>query len=381
VITKTEADKLRTMRAATPSVLSIYLNVPVDIAEHRGLPIRARELIKAAAASAPESSGTEVHESDAESIVRAVDMRSDEWLGHTIAIFACSDLGMFETIPLPGFLPEQGVAAARPYIRPLLAAIQRNPAYRAAIIDIRHAWVFNIDDERIEAVAERTGAAIPSTGFAGWYGLESYRIQQRIMTLTRQHYKDTISILERTANGERRPLVLGGHQNEINQFLGSLPLAVKDSVAGSFNVDLQIMTPGKVRELAAPVVSRWEERSEGSAVSEVMSEPNGTATTSLTSCLEAARSGAIGQLILADDLMVPGYACDDCGALGIGDGECDCPEPDGGQRAVPDVLDELANQTLDGGGQVTSVRNPPFTAAARLRFPVRTASGRSRLLP
>ncbi len=380
MITRTEADKLRTMRAATPAVLSVYLNVPVDLAQHRGLPTRARELIKAAA-SAPGSAGTEIRETDAESIVRAVDTHSSEWLGHTIAIFASGDLGLFEAIPLSGFLTEQGVASARPYTRPLLAAIQRNPAYRAALIDTRHAWVFNIDDEHIEAVAERTDPGVPSSGFAGWYGLEGYRIQQRIMTLSRQHYKDTVSILERTANGQQRPLVLGGHENEIRQFLGTLPLQVRDSVAGSFHVDLSIMTPGKVRELATPVVSAWEQESESAAVSTVMHEPNGTATTSLTSCLEAARSGAIGRLILADDLMVPGYACDDCGALGVGDGECDCPEPDGGRRAVPDVLDELANQTLDGGGQVTSVRNPPFTAAARLRFPVRTASGRNRVLP
>jgi peptide chain release factor subunit 1 len=368
------------MRADRPAVLSVYLNIPVDLAEHRGLPTRARELIKAAA-SAPGSAGSEIRETDAESIVRAVDTHSSEWLGHTIAIFASGDLCLFEAIPLPGQLTDQGVASARPYTRPLLAAIQRNPAYRAALLDTRHAWVFNIDDEHIEAVAERTDPGVPSAGFAGWYGLEGYRIQQRIMTLSRQHYKDTISILERTANGQRRPLVLGGHENEIRQFLATLPLSVRDSVAGSFQVDLSTMTPGKVRELATPVVSAWEEASESDAVGKVMSEPNGAATTSLPSCLEAARTGAIGQLILADDLMVPGYACDDCGALGIGEGECDCPEPGGGRRDVPDVLDELANQTLDGGGQVTSVRNPPFTAAARLRFPVRTASGRNRWLP
>ncbi len=392
MITMTDADKLRSIRATDPAVLSVYLTIPVDLAEHRGLPIRARELIKAAAgqlaadqlaagqpAALQRGSGLEA---DAEKVLRSVDEHSHDWLGHTVAIFASANLDLFESIPLPGPLTELAVISARPYIRPMLAAIQRHPGYRAALIDNRHAWIFDITESQIQPVVERTGAAIPSQGFAGWYGLDGYRTQQRIMTLERQHYRETIAMLARTADGDHRPLVLGGHEDEINQFLGNLPRTIKQSVAGSFNVDLQTMTPGRVRELSAPVIARWGQQAEADIVRDILNEPpNTAATTKLSGCLAASRSHAVAQLVLADDQMVAGQACDACGALAVGAAGCDCPDPGDCCRAVPDVLEELANRTLDDGGTVTSVHESPFTAAARLRFPVPMTSPPSRRLP
>lgn len=34
--------------------------------------------------------------------------------------------------------------ATRPHVRPLLLAIQRCPAYRVAMVNRRHAWLFSI---------------------------------------------------------------------------------------------------------------------------------------------------------------------------------------------------------------------------------------------
>jgi hypothetical protein len=371
VITRTQADKLRVLRASESAVVSVYLTVPLDLAEHRGLPTRARELVKAAVIDTPEQCGVRVRDADLEAIGRAVLVHSHEWLGHTAAMFACADLGLFETVPLPGALPELAVVAARPYIRPLLAAIQRHPAYRAALVDTRYAWILNISDDQIETVAERKDPGVPSSGFSGWWGLEAYRIQQRIMTLSKQHFKDTIAILERTMDSERRPLVLGGHEAEINQFLGTLPRTMRQDLAGSVSVDMQTVTPGRMRELATPVIDRWVRESEEQLVRDVLSEPpNTSVTTDLDGCLAAARARAVAQLVLTDGHMVPGYACDTCGALSATAASCDCPEPAQAVRAVPDLLDELANRTLDSGGEVTSVRGAPFAAAARLRFPV-----------
>jgi len=365
-----DADRLRAARAADPAVVSIYLQVPVDLAEHRALPVRARDLIKSAASQEPRAGGGMVRETDPEAVISAVTQDSHAWLGRTIALFACAQIGMFEAVPLPGFLTERAVIADRPYIRPMLAAIQRNPAYRAALIDAKHAWVLNIAEDEIETVAERTDPGVRSPQFGGWYGLEAHRIQQRIIKLSKQHFRDTISILER-ADGTDRPLVLGGHENEISHFVAALPRTVRQTVAGSFNIDLQTATPGRVRELARPVIARWSERTEARLVDEVLNEPPGlSVTTDLDGCLAASRARAIAQLFLPDDQVVPGFACADCGALSSRAQDCDCPDPAEVCHAVPDVLDELAARTLDSGGLVTAVRHTPFTAAARLRFPV-----------
>ena len=217
----------------------MYLGVPVDVAEHRGLPTRARELIKSAASQEPRGKGSQVSNVDVESIINAIDQNSQEWLGHTVAVFACSRIGLLETVPLPRSGTDQAVIADRPHIRPLLAALQRHPDYRAAVVDTKHAWILHISDDRIETVAERTGTGVRSPAFAGWYGLEAYRVQQRIMELSKQHFRDTISVLEHQEDRSGWPLVLGGQDNEITQFLGLLPRTVLQSVAGSFTVDLQ----------------------------------------------------------------------------------------------------------------------------------------------
>ena len=378
MITRAEADRLRNTSAQAPSVLSVYLRVPVDLAEHRGLPTRARELIKSAASRQGDGHGAQVRAADLESVVRTVASHSNEWLGQTAAVFACAEIGLLEALHLPGHMTERAIIACRPHVRPLLAAMQRNPVFRAAIVDAKHAWILHINGNQIETVAERTGTGVRSTAFAGWYGLEGYRIQQRIMQLSKQHFRDTVSVLERSSDGDSLPLVLGGHDSEISQFVSALPRAVRQAVVGTFSVDLQTATPGRVRELARSVIESWSMRSEQQLIRDVLNQPpHVSVATGLDGCLSASRARAIAQLILPDDQMVPGFACGNCGALSTGEDSGDCPDPAEVRRPVPDLLDELADRTLDGGGQVTAVRDPPFTAAARLRFPVTTARPQS----
>ena len=122
-----------------------------------------------------------------------------DWLGHTVAFFACDQLGLFEALPLPCLLPERAVLATRAHVRPLLAALQRCPDYRVAIADRRHSWVLSVSGNRVETVASQSEEGPRSPGFGGWYGLESHPVQQRIIQLSRHHYRDTAAILARAA--------------------------------------------------------------------------------------------------------------------------------------------------------------------------------------
>ena len=374
MIARAEADRLRALRSSGTPVVSLYLPVPLDLADHRGLATRARELVRAAAAEASDRGLPAPDEQDVESLAALVGTHSHEWLGRTVALFACAGIGLSQTAALPGPAAGRAVVARRPYLRPLLAAMQRSPAYRVAVIDARHAWVLAISDGRIETLAERIGEGVPSTGFAGWYGLESYRVQQRVMQLARQHFRQTFAILDRPGT-ERLPLVIGGQEAEVSQFLAAAPRGVSDAVAGTFRVDLQTVTPGRIRELAGPVIEQWTRQAEAAVVADVLGQPpNRAVTTGLDGCLAAIRSGAVGQLIVADEKFVPGFGCGHCGALSTRQDRCDCPDPAEPCQPVPDLLDEMACRALDGGAEVTAVRGAPFEVAARLRFPVTAGS-------
>lgn len=371
--TKTQTDDLRGLLAPKTTVISLYLNVPVDLAEHRGLLTRARELIKAARGglAAGQAAGPDV-----ELITGLLSDRSQDWLGRTVAIFACGEVGLLQAIPLPGPAQDRAVLSNRPYTRPLLASLQRHPDYQIAVLDTKHAWILSVHDDDVDMLFQRTGPDLPSSAFAGWAGLEAHRMQQRISNLSRQHFRETAAILEQTTAASQRPLVLGGHGRQISHFLGMLSRTVSQRLAGSFAVDLSSATPARVRDLANPVMARWSESAEAELVAEAVSEQSDrTITTDLDGCLAAVRSGAVSQLVLADDQMVPGQVCDACGGLAVGSAPieagaagCTCPDPGSAARPVPDVLDELACQALDRGSEVTAARQAPFTAAAWLRF-------------
>ena len=145
MISRAEVAKLLEVRAAGPSLLSLYLWVPLDPAELRGLPAHAGELFALAARDGPGiPAAVRVGAADARAVRGLLASRARDWLGHTVAVFACAELGLAEAIPLPCQLQERAVLATRPHVRPLLLAIQHCPAYRVAVVDRRHAWLFSI---------------------------------------------------------------------------------------------------------------------------------------------------------------------------------------------------------------------------------------------
>jgi peptide chain release factor subunit 1 len=367
MISYADVDKLRGMRAPGPAVLSLYLAVPLDPAEVRGLAARAGGLM--AGVSAINLEGVKaagVSHADRNAVLGALAVHGRDWLGHTVAFFACDQLGLFEAVPLPCVLPDRAVLAIRPHVRPLLAAVQRCPDYLVAIADRRHAWVLSVSGSQVETVARQSEEGPRSHGFGGWYGLEAHRIQQRIIQLGRHHYRDTAAILERAARTRRHePLVIAGHHDSISGLLQALPPTVREAFAGSFTADPHSLTPARVRELAGPVIGGWVTRRERELAEQIL---GGLAAVGLHASLAAVNEGAAGHLLVAHEGMIPGFACGRCGALSTGSDEC----PDWGTaaRTVPDLLEEMVQRTLDDNGQVSVMSDAQFSVAAKLRFPV-----------
>ncbi len=363
MISHADVEKLRGLHAADPDVLSLYLPVPLDPASLRTLATRAEDLIAdARAAVGPDSlSAGVVSDADRDMVLDAVLAHGRDWLGHTVAIFACDHLGLFEALPLPCSLPERSVLATRPHVRPLFAALQRCPDYRVVVADRRHAWVLSVSGDHVRTVARPVTEAALSSGFAGWHGLKAHHLQERVVRLARHHYRDVATILETADARDHEPLVIGGHQDVAGHLLPFLPSALREDFAGSFTGDPLRLTPARVRELAAPVIEQWTARRERELTNEV-------AAVGLPACLAAVNAGAAALLLVPDEGMIPGFECGRCGALSVtGD---DCPDWGTAARAVPDLLEEMAGRTLDDGGQVISVRDAPAGAAVKLRFPV-----------
>ena len=371
MIGRAEVDKLLKLRAAGPSLLSLYVQVPLDPAELRGLAAHVGELFALAARDGPGvPPAVRVGAADAGAVRGLLASRARDWLGHTVAIFACDELGLAEAIPLPCQLQERAVLAARPHVRPLLLAIQRCPAYRVAVVDRRHAWLFSIADGQISTAALPPAEGMRSHGFSGWYGLEAHRVNERIIQLARHHYRDTVALIVQASQASgAEPLIIGGHQDTIPQLLAVLPPRLRDQFAGSFVADPHTLTPAKVRDLASHVIQDWRTGHDQRIAAEFLREPpDGRTVTGLNACLAAAGQHAIQLLLIPAGGLVPGYACRRCGALSsTGDG---CPHGPAETLAVPDLIEEVAVATLTDRGQVETLPDPPGGIAARLRYPL-----------
>jgi hypothetical protein len=368
-----DVEKLRSLRAPGPVLLSLYLPVPLDPAAVRELAAEAGNLMRGARAAEGDGAGTAgVGRADRDAVLGALAAHGRDWLGHTVAFFACDQIGLFEALPLPCVLPERAVLAARPHVRPLLAALQRCPDYRVAVADRRHAWVLSVHGGKVDSVARRSEEGPRSPGFGGWYGLEARSVQQRIIGLGWHHYREVAAILDRAAAADGIvPLVIGGHHDSIPGLLAALPPAVRQSYAGSFTADPHTLTPAKIRELASPVVDGWVARREQDLAGGVLGQaPRRLAAIGTPATLAAVNQGAAARLLVAQEEMIPGYVCGRCGALSTGSDQC----PDWGTAAqgVPDLLEEMVQRTLDDHGDVAVLRDAPFGVAAMLRFPVTT---------
>jgi hypothetical protein len=137
-------------------------------------------------------------------------------------------------------------------------------------------------------------------------------------------------------------------------------------------VDLPVLRELPAR--AEPVVANWVTQREQELVSQILTEPpDGLTVTGLSSCLAAVNQHAVNLLVLPVGGLIPGFACQVCGTLACAPGGC--PHQPPAVRPVPDLLEEMAAATLDDGGEVAAVADPPGDVAARLRFPLAPVPG------
>ena len=329
LLTHAEIEKLAAMHVVSPSVLSLYLAVPVRPAELSALVTHASELI----AAAERAVGDHAHiaREDLSAVCQKLVMCSANWRGRTVAVFTCVDIGLFQAFPLPCALPERAVLGTRPHVRPLLLALQQCPTYRVAVVAGRDVRLYSFAGDEVETLYTS----------AEWL----------------------------LSHGEQQPLVIAGREDDIEQLLAGLPPGAREFVAGNFVAAPRALTAAQAREMAEPCVARWAEQRAGRLADEFLAvPPGGLVAVGLPDCLAAVDASAVETLVVPGDGLVPGYECGRCGALSMDAGSC----PDWGTAPlpVPDVIEEMVTRTLEDGGQVYVLSDVPAGIAARLRVPI-----------
>jgi hypothetical protein len=369
MITEADVQKLQAVSASEPSVLSLYMWVPVDVSALPALPARADALLEVAAEGIGGQHALKASAAERQTALALLEAHAREWMGHTAAVFTSHEAGITTALALPCLLPDRAILAVRPHVRPLLVALQRCPASQVVVVDRQHAWLFRVTGDRIDAEAQPESPGVRDHGFGGWYGLESYRINDRVAELAHRHYRDTAAMLGHPRKAGALPLVVGGHEDSVPAFVACLPGDVRDRFAGSFVVDPHTMTPARVQALAAPVIENWVNQREQQLIDQISQEPpGGLAAIGVNACLSAVNQRAVAVLVVPVGGLIPGFRCESCGMLSSEPGACS--HGSSAVRQVADLLEEMAIATRDDGGEVVAVRDPPADVAARLRFPL-----------
>ena len=377
VITADEAKKLRSIRSGVANVLSVYLPIPPDPAELPGLPALAGDLIDAAVTVGDWARRGRLAQRDGPRRCPAVG--GGPWPG--VARADHGDLRLRAARPArshaaawPGCRSGgSGRPAAHPALAGCAAALPQLPgghrgpeALLAAVGDRAPGG-----DDR---PAGGAGRAQPRSRRLVRPG--SQRLQRRMVQLADHHYRSLAAMLEDLqVAGESRPVVVGGQEDCVQRLIHALRPPAVAAVAGSFTADARTLTRARARDLADPVIGRWVAEREHRLADEILgAAPGGRAVIGLTECLAAVNARAADLLLIPDEGLVPGFACGRCSALTVTGSEC----PDWGTTARPvtDLLDEMAAQVLDDGGQVVVVRALPTVAARTEERHARWLAGR-----
>jgi peptide chain release factor subunit 1 len=380
VVFQDVVDPLVRYRPSGAPVLSLYVPIPYEPGELKGVEARFTDLLKSVREQLDseelDHDARESLRSDIKRIADEVAPEAGRYKGRGVAVFACHEANFFEQVVLPRPVRDRAVVDATPYVRPLLAVLDESHRYCVVVVDREHAWIYEFFMDQLEESEKAHGRALRDPNYAGgWQGWKEDTTHHKAQLLARRHYREAAArvdeVMRRTG---AELLIVGGHPETVAEFLPFLPHQLQPKVAGTFTVDPATMSPGQIRQRADEVASAFERREEEQLVAETFERlaSGGFAAAGLQWCLLAVNEHAVQLLLVHDDEQVPGRVSDRCGWLGLDEEDCPvCGEP---TRRTADVIDEMATAVIDTGGRVEQVYADTeldrHVVAARLRFPV-----------
>ena len=260
MISPADVEKLRTMRAPEPAVLSLYLPVPLDPAQLRELPARAGRpdrlrRQREGFSDTPRGPGRGPAAGGSPRPGLAWPRGRDIQLA---ASSACWKLCRCPVRSRNGPCWPPGRMSGRSW-----------PRYNAAPpTGLRSSTGGTAGCCPSRETASKPSSCLPRMASATWdwaagtawtatapsSGSPCWRAATT---------KTSRAILEREARaGDHRPLVIGGHPEGISQLLSLLPQHLREQYAGSFTADPHTLTTARVRELAGVVIADWVARRE-----------------------------------------------------------------------------------------------------------------------
>ena len=287
--------------------------------------------------------------------------------GRALALFCDASDGFFWQRDLKVGVETEVRWDERPYLRPLIEAMDEHERYGVVLVSREQARLFTIMlreiEERREISSENKIKHIKSPGNES--ARSQANIQRKDEEHAQHHMKEVVAELEEIA--ARRPfdrLVLAGPHEVTREFQALLPKRLQQLVVASLPLPMEATEHEILAEMQR-VEGDIERAAESAMVERMITQAakGAQAVVGAGPVLEALRMGRIMRLLYAHGRTIAGRQCTNCGTLFEGGGVTPCQYCGGNTREIPDVISRAAERVVYSGGLVENVRGP---AAARL---------------
>jgi peptide chain release factor subunit 1 len=353
-----ELRKLAALKANLP-IVSLYLNARGrDQHEREAARTFVRQAFAGAARSWRGIAGAESLEADLAALKRLVSdlfaPRSGRAPG--LAVFACSAARLLVVLPAPVPFRNQFGVGRIPLLAQLsMLADEYEPAL-VALVDAASARFFT------STLGGLLSELQLFSNVPGWHkqgGWSQARYQRHILTRRDEHHQAVAGLLEAETSERAIPhIVLGGMRLARANVRRLLSAPAAERIVGEFDLPVRAGL-SRVEEAVRSALQAWERRCEAAALAALSDRAGDPALAGLglDNTLAAANRRAVHLLVVSEQFVADGWACEECGGLQavttLGCERC------GGKLGTADLREALVAAVLRAGGQVEWVAGSP----------------------
>jgi peptide subunit release factor 1 (eRF1) len=367
--------ELESLAGQAGPIISVYLDLAPGPQESRSVSARLKNLLDPIAEEGEKlDHAPRIARRKAVSRILELEPRFVASLGKCVAVFV-SEGGhqLEEVLTLPRKCWDVAVADSRPYLRPLLAALDAFHTIATVIVDPQRSEIFVSQMGEVRAHEVESSEPIRKSDYGGFQGVDEHNTRNRSQEMHAKHFKAVSERLTRLHETHHLELIfVGGREETVAAFIRQLHDIVRGLVADTFTIDIHTATAASVHAVSNELEEKYEQMSERELVSSTLdlARAGGPAVVGLADTLAAANFEAIEVLLVAGNEMIPGWVCGTCGGLGSSGPACTfCGEP---AHEVLDLVEWLVFRARHQKATVEHVmvatELDDHRVAARVRF-------------
>ena len=279
-------------------VLSLYLDTAPNETGHRTVDVYLKKELTERLGTFP--TGTPERRSfqaDADRVLAYVtsELRPEH---KAVAIFACSEAGLFEAIPLEIRQAQNLVVVSdRPHLYPLALVDDQYPRYAAVLADTRHTRIFVFSTGQREQTIDVVGQKTKRVKAGGW---SQARYQRHVENFHQQHAKEVVELLDRVVRDDNiAQVILAGDETALPLLKDELPKHLAEKVIDTMRLDAHA-PDHEVFAMTLERLRRKDAETDREVVQQLLDEyrAGGLATVGTDNTMAAFEKGQVDTLVL-----------------------------------------------------------------------------------